>query len=72
MGESGRSLALLGGGGVFVMSCVDCVAGLVCCVLLLLLLLLLSLLLDIQIDSLAENTLILTVGIAARLDAGSY
>ena len=32
MGESGRSLDLLGGGGVFVMSCADCVAGFVCCV----------------------------------------
>ncbi len=32
MGESGRSLGLLGGGGLFVMSCVDCVAGFVCCV----------------------------------------
>ena len=32
MGESGRSLGLLKGGGVFVMSCVDCVAGLARCV----------------------------------------
>ena len=32
MGESGRSLSLLGVGGVFVMSCVDCVAGFVCCI----------------------------------------
>ena len=32
MGESGRSLSLLGGGGVFVMSCADCVVGFVCCV----------------------------------------
>ena len=32
MGESGRSLGLLKGGGVFVMSCVDCVAGFVFCV----------------------------------------
>jgi hypothetical protein len=31
MGESGRSLDVLGGGGVFVMSCVDCVAGFACC-----------------------------------------
>ena len=30
MGESKRSLDLLGGGGVFVMSCADCVAGFVC------------------------------------------
>ncbi len=32
MVESGRSLGLLEGGGVFVMSWVDCVAGFVCCV----------------------------------------
>ncbi len=32
MGESGLSLGLLGGGGVFVMSCADCVAGFLCCV----------------------------------------
>ena len=30
MGESGRSLSLLGGGDVFVMSCVGCGAGFVC------------------------------------------
>ena len=32
MGESGRSSDLLRGGGVFVISCADCVAGFVCCV----------------------------------------
>ena len=32
MGESGRILSFLGGGGVFVMSCAGCVAGFVCCV----------------------------------------
>ena len=32
MGESKLSLGLLGGGGVFVMNCGDCVAGFVCIV----------------------------------------
>ena len=32
MGKSGRSLSLLGGGGVFVMSCASCVTGYVYCV----------------------------------------
>ena len=32
MGDSEQSLSLLEGGGVFVMSCADCVAGFVCCV----------------------------------------
>ena len=32
MGESRRSLSLLGGGGVFVMSGADCVVGFVFCV----------------------------------------
>ena len=33
MGDSGRSLGLLGGGGVFMMSCAEFVAGFPCYVL---------------------------------------
>jgi len=32
MEESGRNLSLLEKGGVFLMSCVDCVVSFVCCV----------------------------------------